>query len=151
MIRLRYNYDKLYPQLTMIYCPGAAMPSKPAQPTTIDEYIALYPPEMQRILTAMRETIRQAAPEAGEKIGYGIPTFTLHGNLVHFGAFKDHIGFFPAPSGIEQFREQLAGYKLSKGTIQFPLDQPIPYELIRRITLFRREENLRKESKGKRS
>jgi uncharacterized protein YdhG (YjbR/CyaY superfamily) len=105
---------------------------------------------MQSILTTIRLTIRQAVPEAGEKIGYGIPTFTLNGNLVHFGAFKDHIGFFPAPSGIEQFREQLAGYKLSKGTIQFPLDQPIPYELIRRITLFRREENLaRSAARGK--
>ena len=119
----------------------------PAKPTTIDEYIALYPPEIQHILNAMRETIRRAAPEAGEKIGYGIPTFTLHGNLVHFAAFKDHVSFFPDPRGIEQFREELAGYKLSKGTIQFPLDQPIPYDLIYRITRFRREENLARATK----
>lgn len=120
------------------------MPLIPVQYTTIDDYIALYPPEIQHILTAIRATIRAAVPEAGEKIGYGIPTFTLHGNLVHFAAFKNHISFFPAPSGIQQFRAELSGYKLSKGTIQFPLDQPIPYDLIRRITLFRREENLAK-------
>jgi len=123
------------------------MPRNPAQPATIDDYIALYPPEIQQILAAIRATIREVVPEAGEKIGYGIPTFTLNGNLVHFGAFKDHISFFPAPSGIEQFRTELAGYKLSKGTIQFPLDQPIPYDLIRRITQFRREENLAKGKK----
>jgi uncharacterized protein YdhG (YjbR/CyaY superfamily) len=123
------------------------MPRNPAQPATIDDYIALYPPEIQQILAAIRATIREVVPEAGEKIGYGIPTFTLNGNLVHFGAFKDHISFFPAPSGIEKFRTELAGYKLSKGTIQFPLDQPIPYDLIRRITQFRREENLAKGKK----
>jgi uncharacterized protein YdhG (YjbR/CyaY superfamily) len=118
------------------------MDAKPASPTTIDEYIAGFPAEVQAILQKVRATIRQAAPEAQEKIGYGIPTFTLHGNLVHFAAFKNHIGFYPAPRGIEAFKDELAPYAGGKGTIQFPLDRPIPYELISRITAFRVQDNL---------
>jgi len=110
--------------------------------STIDEYILLFPPEVQAILQQIRQTIRAVVPEAEEAIAYGIPTFKFHGNLVHFGAYKKHIGFYPAPSGLERFKTALAGYPGSKGTVQFPLDQPIPYDLIRRITLFRREENL---------
>jgi uncharacterized protein YdhG (YjbR/CyaY superfamily) len=126
------------------------MQPSPAKSTTIDEYIALYPPEVQAILQQVRQTAREVAPEAQEAIAYGIPTFKLHGNLVHFAAYKKHIGFYPTPSGLEAFKTELAGYKGSKGAVQFPLDQPIPYDLIRRITLFRVEENLRRAAaKGK--
>jgi uncharacterized protein YdhG (YjbR/CyaY superfamily) len=112
--------------------------------STIDEYIAGFPPEVQTILQEVRRTIQEAAPDAKETIKYGIPTFTLEGNLVHFGGYKQHIGFYPAPTGIEEFKEELAIYGRSKGTIQFPLDQPIPYDLISRIVAFRIKENLEK-------
>ena len=111
-------------------------------PKTIDEYIAGFPQEVQEILQKIRQTIRAAAPDAEEKISYQIPTFTLKGNLVHFGAFKKHIGFFPASSGVAKFKRELAEYKTSKGTIQFPLDEPIPFALISKITKFRVKENL---------
>lgn len=111
---------------------------------TIDEYIAGFPAHIQEILQRIRATIREAAPEAQEAIKYRLPTFTLHGNLVHFGAFKDHIGFFPDPSGIEAFADELAPYRTSKGTVQFPLDKPIPYDLIRKVTAYRVQENLAK-------
>lgn len=113
-------------------------------PSSIDEYIAGFPPEVQTILEKIRKTIRDAAPEAQETINYQIPTFTLYGNLVHFAAFKKHIGFYPTPSGIAQFEAELSVYKKAKGSVQFPLDQPIPYDLIRRIVEFRVEENLAK-------
>jgi uncharacterized protein YdhG (YjbR/CyaY superfamily) len=112
--------------------------------TTIDEYIAGFPPEVQEILQKVRETIRKAAPDAREAIKYRMPTFTLAGNLVHFAAFKKHIGFYPVPSGIEKFRAELSVYEQGKGSVQFPLDQPIPYDLIARIVKFRVEENLKK-------
>lgn len=117
------------------------MDSKPA-PTTIDEYIARFPPDIQAILQQIRQTVHAAAPEATEKISYQMPTFYLHGNLVHFAAFAHHIGFYPTPTGIEEFAEELAAYKGAKGSVQFPLDKPIPYDLIRRITLFRVKENV---------
>jgi uncharacterized protein YdhG (YjbR/CyaY superfamily) len=107
----------------------------------IDEYIAGFPGDVQAVLQQIRATIRKAAPEAQETINYGIPTFTLHGNLVHFAAFKKHIGFYPTPSGIEKFKAELAGYESAKGSVQFPLDKPIPYELITQIVTFRVEEN----------
>jgi uncharacterized protein YdhG (YjbR/CyaY superfamily) len=113
-------------------------------PSSIDEYIAGFPPEVQTILEKIRKTIRDAAPEAQETINYQIPTFTLYGNLVHFAAFKKHIGFYPTPSGIAQFEAELSAYEKAKGSVQFPLDQPIPYDLIRRIVEFRVEENLAK-------
>lgn len=113
-------------------------------PTTIDEFIAAFPEDIRAILQKIRAIIREEAPEAQETINYGIPTFTLHGNLVHFSAFKKHIGFYPAPSGIENFKDELAPYAGAKGSVQFPLDQPIPYELIRKIVAFRVEENLAK-------
>jgi uncharacterized protein YdhG (YjbR/CyaY superfamily) len=115
-----------------------------ATPGTIDEYIAAYPPEVQAILQQVRTTIREAAPDAQEVIKYRLPTFTLKGNLVHFGAFKEHIGFYPTPSGLEQFREELSAYEGSKGAVRFPLDKPIPFDLIREITKFRVKENLAK-------
>ena len=111
---------------------------------TIDEYIALFPDEIQSKLIKIRETIKAAAPEAGEKISYQMPTFTLKGNLVHFAAFKNHIGFYPTPSGTEEFKKELSAYDGSKGTVRFPLDKPIPYDLIHKITLFRVKENLEK-------
>jgi uncharacterized protein YdhG (YjbR/CyaY superfamily) len=111
---------------------------------TIDEYLAQCPPEVIPLLQQIRETIHQAAPDATEAISYGMPTFKLEGNLVHFAAFKNHVGFFPTPSGIATFSEETAKYQTSKGTIQFPLGQPIPFDLITRITKFRVGENLQK-------
>jgi uncharacterized protein YdhG (YjbR/CyaY superfamily) len=119
---------------------------KTAQPApkTIDEYIAGFPPEVQVILQKIRLTIRKAAPGAEETISYQMPTFAQHGNLVHFAAFKNHIGFYPVPSGIEQFKQELAVYQQGKGSVQFPLDQPIPYTLISKIVKFRVKENAAK-------
>lgn len=108
---------------------------------TIDEYIGQFEPEVQEILKTIRKVINEVAPEAKEKISYKMPTFTLNGNLVHFAAFKNHIGFYPAPSGIEAFKEELSQYKGAKGSVQFPLSKPIPYELIKKIVKFRVEEN----------
>ncbi|NTU64123.1 MAG: hypothetical protein HGB05_12160 [Chloroflexi bacterium] len=126
------------------------MKTTQSAPTTIDEYIAGFPPDVQAILQKIRATIRQAAPQAEETISYQMPTFKLHGNLVHFAAFKAHIGFYPTPSGVENFAAELARYQTSKGAIQFPLDQRIPYGLITRIVKFRIKENLAKaETKGK--
>jgi uncharacterized protein YdhG (YjbR/CyaY superfamily) len=119
------------------------MEGKPGPAGTIDEYMAQFPLEVQTKLREMRELIRAAAPEAGEKISYGMPTFYLRGNLVHFGAFKHHIGFYPVPSGMEAFKEELSAFKTSKGAVQFPLDQPLPRDLITRIVEFRVAENLR--------
>ena len=111
-------------------------------PKNIDEYIANFPKDIQTILEKVRAKIRKAAPNAEETINYGIPTFTLHGNLVHFAAFKSHIGFYPTPSGIEKFKKELSVYEGAKGSVQFPLDKPIPYILIGKITTFRVKENL---------
>jgi uncharacterized protein YdhG (YjbR/CyaY superfamily) len=109
----------------------------------VEEYIALFPAEIQEILRKIRQVIHDAAPDAEEAISYQMPTFKLNGNLVHFAAFKDHIGFFPTPSGVEAYPE-LMQYKTGKGTLQFPLDEPIPYDLIRRVVEFRLKENLAK-------
>ena len=110
----------------------------------IDDYIAGFPQEVQQKLQKIRETIRDAAPDAVEKISYQMPTFALEGNLVHFAAFKHHIGFYPAPRGIEAFQEELSAYEGGKGSVKFPLDEPIPYDLIRRIVTFRVKDNLEK-------
>jgi uncharacterized protein YdhG (YjbR/CyaY superfamily) len=115
---------------------------------TIDDYIALQADETQEILKSLRETIRKAAPQAEETINYGIPTFTVAGNLVHFAAFKNHIGFYPAPSGIRKFQKELSDYKGAKGSVQFPITEPLPLSLVSRIVKFRVEENLQK-TKGK--
>lgn len=120
-------------------------------PTTIDEYITGFSPEIQEILQQIRNAIQAAAPDAREKISYQMPTFELEGNLVHFAAYKSHIGFYPTPSGTEKFQEKIARYKAGKGSIQFPLDQPIPYDLIREITEFRVQENLAKAADKKKS
>ena len=110
-------------------------------PQTIDAYIAGFPEDVQAILQQIRRTIHETAPEATEAISYGMPTFKLHGNLVHFGAFKSHIGFYPVPSGMEAFQDELAAYKQGKGSVQFPLDKPMPLDLIRRIVDFRVQES----------
>ena len=109
---------------------------------SIDEYIATFPEATQKILKKIRATIKAAAPEAEEKISYQMPTFTLKGNLVHFAAFKNHIGFYPTPTGIEKFKKELSVYERAKGSVQFPLDKPIPYDLISKIVKFRVKENL---------
>jgi uncharacterized protein YdhG (YjbR/CyaY superfamily) len=112
--------------------------------TTIDEYVAGLPEETRTILQKLRTTIAKSAPDAEESINYGIPTFKLNGNLVHFAAFKNHIGFYPAPSGIEAFKKELSVYEGAKGSIKFPLDKPLPYDLISKIVKFRVKENLEK-------
>jgi uncharacterized protein YdhG (YjbR/CyaY superfamily) len=120
------------------------METNKAKTNTIDEFIAIFPKDVREILEKVRETIRKAAPEAEETIGYGIPTFVLKGNLVHFAAYKNHIGFYPTSSGIARFKDELTAYKTSRGTVQFPLDKPIPYDLISKIVAFRVKENLEK-------
>ncbi|MFN2166974.1 MAG: iron chaperone [Anaerolineae bacterium] len=113
-------------------------------PQTIDDYLAGFPEDVQAILAQIRSTIREAAPDAKEAISYQLPTFKLEGNLVHFGAFKHHIGFYPTPAGIAEFQDELSRYEGAKGSVKFPLDQPIPYDLIARIVKFRVNENLDK-------
>ncbi len=111
---------------------------------TIDEYIVTFPKNVGDILNKIRETIKEAAPDAEETISYQIPTFKLNGNLVHFAAFKNHIGFYPTPSGSEAFKKELSIYKLGKGSVQFPFDKPIPFSLIKKIVKYRVKENLAK-------
>ncbi|WP_019419919.1 iron chaperone [Paenibacillus sp. OSY-SE] len=111
---------------------------------SIDDYISQFPPEVQAILKTLRKVIKESAPDAKEKISYQMPTFVLHGNLVHFAAYKNHIGFYPTPSGIHAFKDKLAEYKTAKGSVQFPIDKPLPYELINKIVQFRVAENIEK-------
>lgn len=113
----------------------------------INAYIAEFSDETQVILEKIRNTIQQAAPDAKEAIKYGMPTFVLNGNLVHFAAYKNHIGFYPAPSGIDSFIDELAVYRTGKGTIQFPINKPIPFDLISKVVKFRVEENLAKKKR----
>ena len=113
-------------------------------PTNIDEYIAQFPKDVQEILQELRATIRAAAPEAEEAISYQMPTFKLKGYLVYFAAYKNHIGFYPAPRGIEAFKEELSAYKGGKGSVQFPIDKPLPLDLISKIVHYRVTENLEK-------
>ena len=117
------------------------------KPNNIDEYIAAFPKHTQQILEQIRTTIKKAAPDAQEAISYAIPTFKLNGNLVHFAAFKNHIGFYPTPMGVDEFRAELSVYKEGKGSVQFPLDQPMPLELITRMVKFRVDKNLAKNQK----
>ncbi len=113
---------------------------------TIDDYIKTFPNDVQGILEKMRQTIRKAAPEAVEAISYQMPTFKLNGkNLVHFAAYRNHIGFYPTSSGIEAFKKELSPYKGAKGSVQFPIEEPIPYDLVKKIVIFRVKENLEKE------
>ena len=115
--------------------------------TTIDEYIAEFPPDVQKKLQQVRAIIRETAPEATETISYAIPTFDLNGHLIHFAGFKNHIGLYPTPSGIKEFEDELAPYKSGKGSLQFPLDRPLPLDLISRIVEFRVLENTTKAAK----
>ena len=125
-------------------CKGDSMRAKQAAPKNIDDYIATFPKDVQAKLQKIRATIQKAAPKAEEAIKYQIPTFTLNGNLVHFAAFKNHIGFYPAPSGIEAFKKELAPYETGKGTLRFSLDEPIPFALITKVVKYRVKKNLEK-------
>jgi len=120
------------------------------KPKSIDEYIIGYPKDIQAILGKLRATIRKAAPEAEETISYRMPAFKYHGMLAYFAAFKDHIGFYPAPTGIAQFERETSAYQSGKGTLRFPLDKPLPVALITRIIKFRVKENLAKQNQKKR-
>lgn len=113
----------------------------------IDDYIKTFPKEIQKILEQVRLAIKGSAPEAEETINYQIPTFKLNGNLVHFAAFKNHIGFYPAPSGLKAFKKEISSYKSSKGSVQFPIDEPMPLSLIKKIVKYRVCENLKKNTK----
>ena len=113
----------------------------------VDEYIAEFPKNVQCILRELRQVIKDSAPGAEEAISYRIPAFKLKGNLVWFAAFKDHIGFYPRESAIEAFKEKLTGYEVGKGTIRFPIDKPIPFDLIKEIVKFRVKENLKRSSR----
>lgn len=121
------------------------MPTPGKQFKTINGYIAIFPRNVQDILEKLRRAIKESAPDAKEAISYGIPTFKLNGNLVHFAAWKKHIGFYPTPSGIEAFKKELAPYKQAKGSVQFPIDKPIPFDIVRKIVEYRVKENLDKE------
>ena len=121
------------------------MKTTPNTPKSIEEYIASFPPPVQDILQKVRATIKKAAPQAEETISYKMPTFMLNGQyLIYFAAYKKHIGLYPVPSGDTEFREEISAYQSGKGTLQFPLDQPIPYKLITRIVKFRAMDNLEK-------
>lgn len=111
---------------------------------TVDEYILQFPNEVQGILQELRRLVKDTAPEAEEKISYQMPTYYLYGNLVHFAAYKNHIGFYPAPTGIEAFKDELSNYKGAKGSVQFPISKPIPFDLIKKIVEFRVIENKNK-------
>lgn len=111
---------------------------------SIDEYILQFSPEVQEILKTLRKVIKESAPDSEEKISYQMPTFVLHGNMVHFAAYKNHIGFYPTPSGIDAFKNELSKYKGAKGSVQFPIEKPLPYELISDIVKFRVAENIKK-------
>ena len=117
------------------------MPENNLPFSSIDAYIATFSKDIQESLNALRATIRAAAPDAEETISYQMPTFRLKGNLVHFAVHKNHIGFYPTPSGIAAFQGELSAYKGAKGSVQFPLDQPLPLDLVQRIVRFRVEEN----------
>jgi uncharacterized protein YdhG (YjbR/CyaY superfamily) len=116
--------------------------------SSIDDYIRTFPKEVRGILNGLRATIRAVAPDAGETISYGIPTFVLNGNLVHFAAYKKHIGFYPTSSGIRAFKKELSIYKTSTGTVQFPIGKPLPLALIGRIVAFRVKENNKRHLTG---
>jgi uncharacterized protein YdhG (YjbR/CyaY superfamily) len=109
---------------------------------SIDEYIAGFPADTQALLETVRAAIKAAAPGAEERISYQMPAFALHGNLVYFAALKNHIGFYPTGSGIEAFKDELSGYDVTKGSVKFPVNQPLPLDLIRRIVQFRVTQNL---------
>lgn len=118
---------------------------------SVDDYIAAQPERVRDLLTRLRATIRRAAPNATEKLSYRVPTFFLYGNLVHFAAFRNHIGFYPTPSAIEAFARELRPYRHAKGSIQFPLDEPLPLDLVERMVEFRVRDNSRKQGARRKS
>ncbi len=118
------------------------------RPASIDQYIAQYPADVQAIMNKIRATIKETAPQAQERISYGMPGFYQNGMLVWFGGHKDFIGFYPTGEGVEAFKDQLTGYTITKGAVHFPLNQPIPYELIRKMVRSRVEANLKKKGKS---
>ena len=120
-------------------------------PKNIDEYIAGFPRDVQQVLKQIRATIKKVAPDAEEAIKYQIPTFVLNENLVHFAAFKNHIGFYPTPSSIEAFKDELSRYESAKGSVQFPIDEPMPLSLIGKIVKFRVKEARARSTAKKRS
>ncbi|HQV69283.1 MAG TPA: DUF1801 domain-containing protein [Thermoflexales bacterium] len=120
------------------------MPDEKKTFNTIDEYIATFPAETQKLLGQVRAAVKNAAPDATEKISYQMPTFFLNGNLVHFAAYKNHIGFYPTPNGIAEFEPELSVYQRAKGSVQFPINQPLPLDLIGRIVKYRAAENAKK-------
>ncbi len=120
---------------------------KTTEINSVDQYIAAFPPEIQKVLTQLRATIKEAAPDAEETISYQMPAYKLQGMLVYFAGYKNHIGFYPGSSGIAAFTNEISGYKTSKGTVQFPVDQPLPLELITRMVNFRVNENLLRKKK----
>lgn len=123
------------------------MPPSRKTPKSFDDYLDRFPKDVQQLLQKMRLTVKKAAPQAKEKISYGIPSFTLNGMLVWFAAFKNHIGFYPRISAIAAFKKELSAYKGAKGSVQFPFDRPLPLALISRIVKFRVKENLSKAKK----
>lgn len=123
---------------------GITLSDTKKSPTTVEKYIQEFPKEVQEIMQKIRAIVKEEAPEVQEKISYGMPTFSYKGVLVHFAAYKNHIGFYPTPSGIAKFEEQLKSYKHAKGSVQFPLSKPIPYDLIRQMIKTRVKENLTK-------
>ena len=115
---------------------------KTPAPADIDDYIERFPSDVQKILQKIRKTIQKAAPDAVEAISYQIPTFRLNGNLIHFAAYQHHIGLYPRPRDVKEFEKEIARYEGGKGTLQFPLDEPVPYDLITRITKYRVQKNV---------
>ena len=112
--------------------------------SSVDEYIRMFPEQVQKKLKELRKVIKEQAPDAQEKISYQMPTFYLNGNLVHFAAFSKPIGFYPGPSGISEFENKLSNYKHAKGSVQFPIEKPLPFELIKKIVKFRVAQNVKK-------
>ena len=126
------------------------MQNERLNPESIDQYIAAFPETVQDALVKIRRIIKEIAPTAIEKIAYGIPTFWMNGNLVHFAGYQSHVGFYPTPSGIQAFREELSKYETSKGTVRFPIDKPIPFSLIKKIVKYRVAESKRNSGTSKR-
>jgi uncharacterized protein YdhG (YjbR/CyaY superfamily) len=148
LLRIEYFTSQGFGTITALTA-RTEMKSKQTGTGTVDAYIAACSPDLRARLEQLRSTIRRAAPDAQETIKYRIPTFTMTRNLVHFAAFEHHIGFYPSPSGIERFKKELSSYQSAKGSVQFPLDKPLPLTLIGRIVKFRVQEE--RERAGKKT
>jgi uncharacterized protein YdhG (YjbR/CyaY superfamily) len=140
-----YEFETVQIEYSQVFIPCKRQRMKITQtaPRNIDDYIAGVPTDIQKIMQKIRATIRKAAPQAEETISYKMPAFNLNGQyLIYFAAYKKHIGMYPVPTGDAEFRQQIEAYQTGKGTLQFPLDQPIPYKLISRIVKLRAKENM---------